>query len=147
MGRQHLIVLRAATAADSALLFEWRNDPLTRAMSRNTAPVEWDAHNRWLSGAMARIRIAEDRGEPVGVVRFDRGGDGTELSWTVAPNKRGLGYGTAMLRAATACVEGRIVACIKPENQASARMVESCGFVLAETRDGLAVWTLRQGIT
>ncbi len=126
--------LRAATLEDAPLLFEWRNDPLTREASVNEAPVEWDQHLSWLRASLEtgdrELLIAEADGEPVGVVRIDHGEE-TELSWTVAPSARGRGLGKAMVR--MALPSGPVIATIKRENRASQRIAQAVGLHL--TRD------------
>lgn len=138
--------LRTATKADAALLFRWRNDVATRVASRSTEPVEWGRHLRWLGATLKRkdrwLLIAENDRTPVGTIRIDFHPEYSELSWTVAPDWRGNGYGTAMLAEVLNKLSGMIVAEIKPDNAASIRMAEKCGFKLSGTRDGLAIFSL-----
>lgn len=83
---------------DAPRLFDWRNDPITVAMSNTPEPVEWAGHLAWLERRLARtephIYIAMVGGYPVGVVRLDDG----EVSYTIAPECRGQGHATEMLR-------------------------------------------------
>lgn len=124
-------------------MFVWRNDPLTRVQSHTTAPVLWGEHVLWLEGLSARgiaLYIALDGETPVGTIRVNPG-EPAELSWTIAPDARGMGYGTSMLRAVLALYPGTpFCAEIKHDNTASQRIAEKCGFVRAEARDGYAVW-------
>jgi len=66
------VELRPATPDDAEVLWLWRNDPITRAQSRNTDPITWKSHVRWLSAALAdaerRIMVAERDGVSVGTV-------------------------------------------------------------------------------
>jgi RimJ/RimL family protein N-acetyltransferase len=126
------LTLRAAAAADARLLFEWRNDPLTRSNSLETGLVPWEEHLRWLTASLARsdrrLLVAELEGVPVGTVRFDQHADACEVSWTVAPAQRGRGLGKAIVAAAIAAAgPGVLVARIKHENAASQRIAEACG--------------------
>lgn len=86
-----------ARIEDAQVLFDWRNDPLTRAMSHNPNPVQWETHLAWLTRRMALSRpglyIAQDSDSPVGTFRIDS----DEISYTVAPSRRGSGVGLAML--------------------------------------------------
>jgi RimJ/RimL family protein N-acetyltransferase len=92
------ITFREATIDDAKILFDWRNDELTRAMSRSPDLVEWDNHLSWLNNRLNRIEphlyivVVED--EPVGTFRIDHG---DEVSYTIAPAKRRKGFGLAML--------------------------------------------------
>lgn len=121
--------LRPATIEDAQILFDWRNDPLTRESSISTDPVAWDDHVRWLEASLSNpnreLLVAEIDGVPVGTVRLD---DGVELSWTVAPSQRGKGIGKQMV----SLVERGSIARIKRSNVASQRIAGAAGFVLAE---------------
>ncbi|PWC54982.1 hypothetical protein TSO221_06435 [Azospirillum sp. TSO22-1] len=144
--------LRPATAADAADLFRWRNDPLTRQQSLTTDAIPWDAHVAWLGRVLADpdrlLLIAEADGAAVGSVRCDvsRQGDGMGrgvLSWQIAPEQRGRGYASAMLKAAVA--DGRLAglelwAEIKPDNAASRRAALAAGFTCARTAPDLTSW-------
>lgn len=96
--------MRVATAADSRNLFEWRNDPGVRAMSRVAVPLEWSAHSAWLESVLADrdrvLLIGERSGEPVGVVRFDIHGERAEVSIYKVSERRERGVGAELLVAA-----------------------------------------------
>ena len=68
------------------------------------------------------LYIAEIDGVPVGTVRID----GETINYTIAPEKRGNGYATAMLLEAHRLF-GPKHAEIKPENVASIRAAERAG--------------------
>jgi len=139
------VTLRPASDSDAQILFDWRNDPDTRRNSRHTDAVGWDEHRRWLSAALGRrdrtLLIAELAGEPVGTVRLDRGADGCELSWTVAPQWRGRGVGKAMVqKAAEASGAMVLLAAVREGHRSSARIAEGCGFVPCGERDGFILY-------
>lgn len=147
------ISLRRAIPHDSEMLWEWRNDYETRMNSVNTDLVGWPEHIMWFSKSLAmldrKIFIAENNKEPVGTVRFDYYNDSVELSWTIAPEHRGKGYGAAMLKAAIAKEPTKdIYATIKPENHASAKIAKASGFVFTKMENGLGVWKIdkRRGV-
>jgi RimJ/RimL family protein N-acetyltransferase len=123
------IKLLPATIEHARLLFDWRNDPLTRAMSNNTAPVEWAGHELWLRRRLIRpdptLWVAEMDGALVGTVRID----GDEISYTVAPEHRGRGVAKAMLTEA-ARRWGPKRAEIKAENTASIKAAEAAGHLV-----------------
>src|SRR5690606_37205407 len=88
--------LRPAALEDAKRLFDWRNDPLTRAMSLTRDEVVWEDHLVWLERSLARtgrlllIGEATRTDEAIGVVRFDAAADGfQEVGVTVAPAFRG----------------------------------------------------------
>jgi RimJ/RimL family protein N-acetyltransferase len=134
------VTVRKAIADDAADLLVWRNDPLTRAMSRTTEPVAATDHARWFQGALqdptCTLLIGEDDGRKIGMVRLARGGE-TEVSINLNPAVRGQGLARKLLALALAEERGAILAVIKPENLASIRLFEGAGFVRQETREGL----------
>ena len=123
--------LRKATPGDSLDLWRWRNDPVTRAMSRNSEAVELAGHEAWfrraLEGSATSLFIGETEEGPVGMVRFDHGAE-TEVSINLNPAFRGRGLSHALLAAGLAEVGGVVFAEIKDENAASRRLFEQAGF-------------------
>ncbi|MDQ2688820.1 MAG: GNAT family N-acetyltransferase, partial [Chloroflexota bacterium] len=133
--------LRVATMADADLLLRWRNDPVTRAASFDTAIIERGAHRRWLEERLAnagdRLWIGMLGGRPAGVVRFAVDADGATASVTVAPEHRGRGVATRLIvnGCARLAAESRargVDAWIRPENVASIGAFGSAGFRLAQ---------------
>ena len=144
---QMTLTLRPATEADAQLLFDWRNDPVTRRNSLDTAEIVWHDHLRWLGASLSRsdrrLLIAEQGLDPVGTVRLDHAGDQCILSWTVAPSRRGRGIGKAMVRRAVAeAGVATLFSSIKDDNIASIRIAEGCGFKRASCSNGLALYRL-----
>ncbi|WP_337187550.1 GNAT family N-acetyltransferase [Phenylobacterium sp.] len=138
------VAVRRATAADAMDVLAWRNDPLTRAMSRDTGEVGEAAHRAWFATALADPRrtllIGEADGAKVGMVRFDRGPDPegeTEVSINLAPGQRGRGLSRPLLLAALAEVDGEVWAEVREANLASVRLFEGAGFELQGRRDGV----------
>jgi UDP-2,4-diacetamido-2,4,6-trideoxy-beta-L-altropyranose hydrolase len=140
--REALLTLRPATIDDARTLFEWRNDPSTRAASFITDAVVWEDHVGWLRASLAspdvRIVVAELDGSPVGVQRIVRDGDRATISVTVAPTARARGLATPLIRGSVASAHAlgvrRIDAYIRPDNVASLRAFEGAGFVAAPRR-------------
>ena len=130
--------VRPATIQDAELLFGWRNDPQTRANSINTGDAPWEGHLHWLRASLKnpdrQLLVAERDGVPVGTVRID-GGD--ELSWTVAPEHRGVGLGSEIV--ALVAKRGDR-AQIKCDNFASQRIAKRAGFVLWKDEPPLQEW-------
>lgn len=142
------IQFRVAEIGDAKLLFGWKNDEETRHASIDPSEVHWDDHMRWLRAALAscertiELAFFPDRpNEPVGVVRFDRRGDETELSWTVAPQMRGRGIGKKMVKAAVSRRPGSaLIARIKMGHRASEAIAIAAGFVVERSVDGVSYW-------
>jgi RimJ/RimL family protein N-acetyltransferase len=135
------MILRPATTDDAQLLFDWRNDPVTRAASHNVGELKYSDHVAWLRRSLSMpnrsILIALVNDIPVGTVRLDRSDETTELSWTVAPEHRNRGYGRTMVGLAMNDISGPIRAEIKVGNIASIRIAQTVGMRAVETRDGI----------
>src|SRR5687768_12981563 len=132
---QHLaggaMILRPASSDDVMDVWEWRNDPLTRAMSRSRNEIDRATHREWFTRALGdpsrKLLIGEADGEKVGMVRFDFA-DETEVSINVNPAHRSRGYGRLLLSQALALVSGDVVAEVGEDNLASQRLFERAGF-------------------
>jgi RimJ/RimL family protein N-acetyltransferase len=120
------ITLRPMRAADVDLLLAWRNDETTRRPSRSAEPIDRCEHAACFVRAPAdgerTLCMADSRGAPVGVVRLDSVAATPELSWTVAPEARGRGIATLMLRQMLARITGSVVAQVRKDNKASQRV-------------------------
>lgn len=132
-----VVGLRAATSDDAEALLAWRNDPLTRRMSRSEDEVAVETHRTWLRSLLSDPRrhlfVASCDGADVGQVRLDAPTRGAaEVSLTVAPAHRGRGLAAAMLRAIEQQARdlglARLVASIRPENEASLRAFKAAGW-------------------
>lgn len=141
--------IRPVTIDDAPLLLSWRNDPDSRASSRNTHMVDPAEHQDWLAAALERpdalLMIAEDDGGvPVGHVRFVSSADGYEVSIVLAPDQRGKGQGRAVLQAAQevffATHPGHPPkAFVRADNLASHRLFRGAGYVLTDS-DEVGSW-------
>ena len=135
------VAVRPATMADAGVLLAWRNDPVTRAMSRSTEPVAWTAHRAWLEACLDQsdrlLRVGSDTRGLLGTVRWDRSsGQDWEVSITVAPSRRGTGVGLALLRSATSWLAAdqsrpatSLVAHVHEGNDPSARLFAAAGYL------------------
>lgn len=146
-----MMILRPATQDDADFTLAIRNDPLTRANSRNTAEIPGEGHAEWLRGILLRadrrIYIATVDDAPIGSVRFDV--DPTtrycDMSWTVAADFRRRGYGTAMVAKAIGLVRNAsdVLADIKDTNVPSQKIARANGFICnGHADDGFSQWRL-----
>jgi len=133
--------LRPATVLDSGRLLEWRNDPRTRAASREPRSIGLEEHIRWLERALQdpdqEILIAEEEGEPVGMVRAEWEGETRKLSWTVAPQARGRGVGRSMVKMMVERIRGPVRVEVKKGNVAFSRMAERAGLSFVREEAGI----------
>lgn len=139
--------LRPLVLADGEDLLVWRNDPVTRANSLDTAPVERERHFDWLHHALADperlLLMAERDGGRLGMVRFDTCRKGEwRVSISIAPEARGRGIGRVLLALAIQRLErlrgrGVLVAEIRAANDPSRRIFAACGFCQVDEENGV----------
>lgn len=134
------ISLRAARLDDATRLLRWRNDSETRANSLHSEMVPEPEHRAWLERTLAepdrvRLYIAVAGDELVGTGRLDFVGHETaELSLTIAPEWRGLGFARALIGALIG--EAHRIGClgltarVKAANARSLRAFLAAGFSL-----------------
>ena len=98
------IKIRAAVREDLKQLFEWRNHPTVRVVSRNPGVISWEDHQKWFSSVIKDperlVLIGQREGVPLGVVRFDIHGDEAEVSIYLVPGIQRAGEGSDLLRSA-----------------------------------------------
>jgi len=150
------LVARPATLHDARQLWQWRNDPATRAGSRSSAEVAWEDHLGWLTASLTRtdriLLVVQDGDGPVGTVRWDlvpepegerAGSHDWEVSITVAPQRRGQSLSRPLLRAAEAALSRdttevtrsggtgvrAYLAMVRIGNQSSMRLFETSAYV------------------
>lgn len=84
------ITIRKAAKTDLGKLFEWRNHPYIRSMSKNTELISWENHQAWfeaVTGSQDKELLIGQIGEmPIGVVRFDLQGSDAEVSIYLIPD-------------------------------------------------------------
>lgn len=99
--QQEKLYLRSVTMEDKKILYEWRNDPICRKNSMKIEGIEYDSHCIWLMNKLnsdeCSMFICMKEDEPVGQIRIDCEGDIGKISYCVASNFRGKGYGKRML--------------------------------------------------
>lgn len=135
---QGALSLHTPTMADAHLLWQWRNHPVTRAVSRDAAQIDWPRHQAWLQRTLEdsgrKLWLARIGPTPVGVIRFDAlGADRHEVSLYLDPELHGLGLGAALLgagerllgeQAGHVCIEAEVL----PDNQVSHRLFLGAGY-------------------
>jgi UDP-2,4-diacetamido-2,4,6-trideoxy-beta-L-altropyranose hydrolase len=133
------LVIRPALPEDARSVWNWRSDPVARAMSVNDQAIPWETHRIWFEDRLASpdtvMLIGSVSDQAIGVLRFDRCGDAAEVSIAIAPERRGQGWGRFLLRRGCEMIERKgfaraLEALIRPENKASQRLFAAAGFRL-----------------
>lgn len=118
------------------LIFEWINEPHTREQSFNPKPISWDEHAAYwdsrLKDGKKHSFIINSGGEQVGLLRLDPADGAYEVSILISEGHRGKGFATDALQAAVGLCKGlgikKLVAKVKPSNDASMKLFEKGGF-------------------
>jgi len=120
------------------MIFAWRNDPVTRAVSVATEEITWDDHQKWFAIVLAdpdrHLLLAQLAEQRMGVVRFDRVSDQTwEISLNLAPETRGRGRGVASIKAGHRWLlnnekRAQIIAKVRASNEVSLRAFGKAGY-------------------
>lgn len=136
------IAVRPAAPEDRRDIWEWWNDPVTRAMMKKTALVPWEEHCAWFDGVLQDpnqiLCVGVCNGQRIGNVRFDKQEEGVyEVSINLNPAWRGRGLGARMLEAAIAYLHTirpvtKLIGGMKKINLASRKTFEKVGFVIGE---------------
>lgn len=132
--------VRPATEADAESLLRWRDDPVTRAASRDGGEIGPDRHRAWLAATLTdpgrHLLVAFDDEGDVGCLRWDRRDDGEwEVSVTVAPERRGRSLAAPLLRAGEDWLGGHepathtMLAEVHLDNAASLRLFDAAGYL------------------
>jgi RimJ/RimL family protein N-acetyltransferase len=146
------VIVRPATDADSADIFAWRNDPLTRHMSLNSDAVSWRDHQNWFATSLENagrwLLLCEENSVKLAVVRFDIDGANALVSINLNPEARGKSLAKPCLQSAieylqshTSGIRG-LTAEIKQENAASRRVFEQVGFEIESSAGGVFTYAL-----
>jgi len=121
------------TLFDAALILKWRNDPQTRKFSHNTKIITWEEHLSWMKKTLInknqKFFIAISNGFPVGSVRAEYSNNIHILSWIVAPEARGKGFGKVMVKTLADQLNGELCAEVKISNLASKKIAEYSGLI------------------
>jgi len=94
--------LRPARSLDTALYFEWANDPKTRQHAHNPEPTSWATHDRWFDARLADPEsilwvMETPTGLPVGQTRVEVHEGTGILDYSVDPAFRGRSWGRRLL--------------------------------------------------
>lgn len=138
------LYLREVEEADMDLLFRWANDPDVRRSAFHTEAIPYETHVKWfhrmLENEAAYLYILCRAEEAVGQIRLDIEDGVAVIDYSVAPGYRGRGFGRALLTLIKEKAMGitgvtKLVGQVKPENSASIKAFEQCGYVRMKGED------------
>ena len=136
--KKEILSLRNAEPGDIDILFQWANDSETRRNSFDQHEIAWDEHEAWFNRMINdpdRVQfIMMNDNTPVGQIRLDISGDVAIISYSIAPEERGKGYGKRIIKLAKEMIHKdypsiiRMKAEVKPQKKASIKGFEQKGF-------------------
>ena len=143
-----VVRVRRATMADARLLWNWANDPDTRAASLKPEPIPYPRHVSWLrdrlSDRSCLLLIGENGAGQLGQVRFDYRESDAEVSISVAPEHRGTVGGllldSTVRRFRSTSPRTPLSARVKVDNGPSRRLFERAGFSLVSEDRGVLLY-------
>lgn len=130
--------LREAQPSDLDLLFKWANDELVRRNAFNTKKIPYEEHKKWFkkllddSSQVQFIMLLEN--EPVGQARLSVNMEEAEIDYSIAVEKRGMGYGKILIQLVQEAVYNKytsikkLTAKVKMSNMASICCFRKNGF-------------------
>ena len=130
------ISIRKAVWEDRDIILQWANDEETRKFSFDSTFIAREEHYAWyerrLTDPNTCIYICETNNEPSAVVRFELKNADYIISINVNPEFRKQKLSFLMLYSSIRTFEPKksILAYIKKNNLASAKIFEKCGFKL-----------------
>lgn len=127
-----MIHFRMANRDDSQALLDWRNHPETRKFSLSPEKIPADEHELWFNNKLhandCRLLIVTFNNDRAGMIRLDHSANDIIASWNIAPEKRGMGIGQAMLEKLTGQSADILMAKILPANIPSLKIAKQAGF-------------------
>jgi len=92
--------LRDVAQKDLEITYSWAKHPSTRKYSFSQDAISFSSHQQWFLKRIRQVglyKIFEYLGQPMGVFRLDLDGAKGVLSYSVAPEYHGKGYGKRLL--------------------------------------------------
>jgi UDP-2,4-diacetamido-2,4,6-trideoxy-beta-L-altropyranose hydrolase len=136
--RVQKVSLRPVNLSDCHLIWEWTNDTIVRSGSFCSKPIPLKEHRKWFNERLGDLNsslyiIIVDKIIPVGLIRFDKSGQGAEIGINIAATFRGCGYSYEAITMGSSYLFQesdipRIYAHIKPDNIASLKAFNKAGY-------------------
>lgn len=134
--------MRAITAKDSKLLFNWANDKDVRENSLNPEPIPWANHQKWFAGKLksdfSRIYILELKNIPLGQIRYDyiEKENLWLIDYSIDKKERGKGFGNIIITKTLDLFSKKTIkAVVRHRNISSQKVFENNGFALRKRED------------
>lgn len=134
------LLLRLATPADCAVLFNWRTEESVRRNSFNSTEISYEDHSQWyervMNSPLSRIYILTLNEVPIGQIRFDSEDKVEKLSYSIDKAHRRQGFGKYIVTEGIREIRSirgdqiKIQAFVKEENVPSLKLLEKVGFVV-----------------
>ena len=144
-----MLSIRKVEEKDREIIFNWGNDPDTRAFSGNSNPLDWNEHVCWFKKKIQDqknnyLYLILKENCKICFVRFEKK-DHWYVGIVMSPEFRGQGLGKLCLKMALntfeANVKTPIFANIKTENTSSLKIFLYNDFIITENE---AMLTLRR---
>lgn len=129
------------TMYDCELLYNWANDYEVRVNSFNTDTIKYEEHVEWLKAKIKQdasiMHILKMENEKIGLVRLDKISiDKYLISFSIAKEYRGKGFGTMLLRLIKEKYSSKIlIGKVKKDNIASIKAFQNAGYYIREELD------------
>jgi RimJ/RimL family protein N-acetyltransferase len=137
--------LRKATLDDMDILYKWANDKEVRKNAFHSEPIPYEKHVEWFNRIMNDDSVLQfilcNDNELIGQIRLNIEKDKAYIDYSVSPDKRGQGIGSALIKLLikeasikTLSIK-TLVGQVKYENKASAKVFENCNFTRTDKPD------------
>ena len=139
------LYLRSVVEEDRDILYQWANDPEVRNNAFHTEQINYDTHKLWFANVLKDkdvlqyILVSEDgekkEKKKMGQIRLNIYQDRAVIDYSIARDMRKKGLGVKIIQLMeqklheTGSNISILVAEVKNENVASAKVFEKCGYV------------------
>lgn len=137
------LFLRFANTLDKDLLLKWANDKLSRENSFNNAEILAHTHEKWFNNILNsndnRLFILMKGDIPLGQIRIHINDNSGIVSYSIANQFRGFGYGKTILKLLENWISINydkgftLIGLVKKTNQISIHIFESSNYEKIET--------------
>lgn len=132
--------LQLANHTDVEVTFNWASNPIIRKHSFSKDVIKYEEHNKWFIEKLADKKchyfILTDRINKLGSIRFDINDNTATISYLIAPEFIGKGYGSLLLKKGLEKINElsekdrptKIIGLVMTGNDVSIKLFERFGF-------------------